>query len=143
MKTIGSKVCAASMNNMFSLLLFKLPFPTDASPERNSGKGGESIIFGSSPKISWGGGGGEPIIFGSSPKIRRGGGGGEPIISGSSPKISWGGGGDDVCLLGDDALRGWHFIPDRQLFDVLKITKLIKVRNYITRKIVKKTLSNI
>lgn len=122
MKTIGSKVCAASMNNMFSLLLFKLPFPTDASPERNSGKGGESIIFGSSPKISWGGGGGEPIIFGS------------------SPKISWGGGGDDVCLLGDDALRGWHFIPDRQLFDVLKITKLVKVRNYITRKIVKKNI---
>jgi len=121
-KTIGSKVCAASMNNMFSLLLFKLPFPTDASPERNSGKGGESIIFGSSPKISWGGGGGEPIIFGS------------------SPKISWGGGGDDVCLLGDDALRGWHFIPDRQLFDVLKITKLVKVRNYITRKIVKKNI---
>lgn len=122
MKIIGSKVCAASMNNMFILLFFKLPFPTDASPERNSGKGGESIIFGSSPKISWGGGGGEPIIFGS------------------SPKISWGGGGDDVCLLGDDALRGWHFIPDRQLFVVLKITKLIKVRNYITRKIVKKNI---
>ena len=119
MKIIGSKVCAASMNNMFSLLFFKLPFPTDASRERNSGKSGESIMFGSSPKISWGGGG-------------------EPIIFGSSPNISWGGGGEDVCLLGDDALRGSHFIPERQLFVVLKITKLIKVRNYITRKLVKK-----
>jgi len=136
-KIIGSKVCAASMNNMFSLLFFKLPFPTDASRERNSGKSGESIMFGSSPKISWGGGG-EPIIFGSSPKVSRGGGGGEPIIFGSSPNISWGGGGEDVCLLGDDALRGSHFIPERQLFVVLKITKLIKVRNYITRKLVKK-----
>jgi hypothetical protein len=52
MKIIGSKVCIANMNNMFSLLLFKLPFPKGLSPERNSGKGGELIIFGSSPKIS-------------------------------------------------------------------------------------------
>lgn len=48
-----------------------------------------------------------------------------PLPKGSSPETNWspgggGGGGDGRTLLGV-SLRGWHFIPDRQLFVVLKL----------------------
>lgn len=48
----------------------------------------------------------------SSPAKRFNGGGGG--LFGSSPEKSWGGGG------GGESLRGWHLIPERQLFVVLK-----------------------
>lgn len=64
-----------------------------------------------------------PPSWGSSPEKNcvsssgGGGGGGELIFGSWSPETNSNGGGDR--FIGESLIRGWHFIPERQLFVLL------------------------